>query len=229
MGHRFDSGLAVPQRAAIRQAIMDGLEELRRPTLPGGGTLYLEGIFELAVPVRFTQDADEEHFRVTLAGRSPAVAVALGDRSFSSKGTDDDEWGGTLEVHVYTVSRNARGVMPRVAGDATSEASLAADPGIETITEHIFERLSGAVMRGARAAELRPVREGFVLFAEDAIVFEQVFEVDALTEVNKNRDLIVRLTSIDTSHTDASAPLPPGGDDPTTGPPPRTVTEIEES
>lgn len=226
--HRFDSGLAIPQRTAIRRAVMAGLEELRRPTLPGAGALYLEGIFELAVPVRFTQDADEEHFKTVVAGRSPAVAVAIGDRTFSSHGTDSNEWNGTLEVHVYSLSRNARGFLPRVAGDEASKASLGADPGIETIAEHIFERLAGAVLRDQRASELRPVREGFVLFAEDAIVFEQVFEVSVMTDVDKNRDLIVRLTSIDTSHTDDSDPLLPGGDDPTTGPPPRTVTEIDE-
>lgn len=230
MAHRFDSGLGLSQRAAIRRAVVAAIEELRLPVSPGGGALYLQAVVELATPVRFTQDYDEEHFRLVVAGRSPAVAVALGDRTFSSYGSDNEEWKGALDVHVYSSSANARGAFARVAGDVASEVSITADPGVEVIAEHIFERLSGAPLAGLHVGEVRPVREGIVLLAEDATVFEQVFSVEVLTPVNPRRALIVKATSIDTSHTDHDNPLTAGSDaDPATGPAPRPLTAIEES
>lgn len=224
MSHRFDTGLRVAQRTAIRREIVAALDELRRS--PGPGALYLADVVDLPIPVPFTSDEEVQIFRALTGGRSPIAAVTLGDRTFSSQGSDRDEWSGTLEVHVYSTSANARSPLARVAGDVTSEASVNADPGIDTTSEHILERLSGLPLRACRAAELRPVREGVVAYLEDSIVFEQVFSVETTTNVNPIRDLTQRTTEIDTSHTDHDNPLPAGDADPATGPAPRPLTTL---
>ncbi len=220
MAHAFDSGLATAQRTAVRAAIAAAIVELRKASLPGPGALYLEAVVELAAPISFTSDETEGHFLKTLAGRSPVVAIALGDRAFVSRGTDNEEWTGDLDVHVYCCSNAARGLVERMAGDVVSAADNSKDPGVETIAEHVFERLAGAPLRAHVAGTLRPVLERVAYLGDDYTVIEQRYAALVQSDINPRRALTLIADSIDTTHEDVDAP--------TETPVARTLSDLEE-
>jgi hypothetical protein len=139
-------------------------------------------------------------------GRSPVVCVALGDRRFDSTNTDARQFRGELDVHVYMVSSHARGLLERTrGGDAPATASNSADPGLEVVGEHVFERLAGFVLRDHRAAELRPEREEFAFVGDAFTVVEQRYSTQVTTNVNPRRSYTTTATEIDTTHTDTEA------------------------
>jgi len=208
VAHAFDSGFARPQRRLIREAIVAQLRtDLQVSTLPGStGELYVTAVVELAAPFVDGDGDLMQHLHDAVAGRSPVIAVALGDRSFRATNTDDRYWRGTLEVHVYVLSKHARGLLERLrGGDPASLASNAADPGLETAMEHVFERLAGFTPSSSHASELRPVRESFPYVADDFSIAELVFECDAQTDVNPNRGLTQIATEVLHTHTDDAA------------------------
>lgn len=211
MSQRFDSGLPRAQRTLIRRSIVGALGELCRAR---GG--YLAHVGEMASPVAFGSTDDEQRIVEALQGKSPAVLVALGERTF---GGLERELRGTLLVHVYACSSHARDQLARVAGDVASDGSAQADPGLEAIGEHLFERLAGASLPAANADRLRPQREFLAYEGQDYTVLEQVYELLVTTDVNPARDHIEIVTEIAASHVDA--------DHPAASPTPSAVTTLE--
>lgn len=207
MAHVFDTGFERPQRRLIREAIVAQLGQLRVPTLPGSTSdLYVVAVVELAAPIKFGDGDLEEHFKEAMGGRSPAIAVALGERRFAPTNTDERRWRGDLDVHVYVSSSHSRGLVERLrGGDAAAEASNNADPGLEVAMEHVFERLSGFALTDHLGAELRPDHEEFPYVADDFTVAEMVFTVQTTTDVKPRRVYTTLAEVIETTHTDVDA------------------------
>jgi len=208
MSHDFDSGLHVPQRRKIRESIVAQLrEDLDFASSPQSqGAQYMRAIVELAVPLQVGDGDVEDLFRETLAGRTPAIAVALGARNFSSTGTDNREWEGVLTIHVYVVSSRAGGHMQRIRGaDFASDNDATVDPGLETAMEHVFERLSGFTPPGCHCAELRPRSEDFAYIADDFSIVDMTFETDVYTDINPTRRKSRLVESIQSTIKDSTA------------------------
>lgn len=187
MPHAFDSGQTLSGRRLIRAQIVAKLAGLS-----SAAGLYAEAIVELPAPFDDGDDELLEMLNETFNGRSPAIAVALGERDFRSTGEGGSEWGGDLEVHVYVALRVGRGQLEQTKGDVVADADVTKDPGIETMLEHVFERLAGqrfnTAVGGAaaapQAANLRPVSERVAYFGPDWLVWEQRYELYAQLDVN---------------------------------------------
>ncbi len=213
MAHTFDSGKALAQRTLVRRGAVAALAELRRQS---PGTKYLAAVVELPAPL--VGEAALEFLKAALGTQLPAVAIACGPRSFAPNGTANREWRGSLQVHVYVCTAHARGLVDgRTAADVVALADDTADPGLDTMAEHVFERLTGLHLPAANAAELRPVSEDIAFVDQDLTVFEQVYSVEVFTDVNPKRSLTQVATDLDTTHTDSVAGDPSAI---------RTVTEL---
>jgi hypothetical protein len=172
VAHSFDTGLAKPQRALVRDAVLARLAPLRRTAGGAGGaggelwggvwagswdvpwfgepaegdappSLYVNAL--KGIPSRLDRD-DVDYILHTVGGQFPAILVALGRKTYRPAGLSGprDQYQGTLEVFVYVASDNARSPdLARVAGDAAAAASNERDPGTETMLEHVEELLLG--------------------------------------------------------------------------------------
>lgn len=200
MAHAFDSGLARPQRTLVRDAVIAGLADLRRAA---GG--YLADVVPLAVPLVFNDGEEALHFLDVVRGRSPVAGVALGARDYGAHGTGATQWRGELEVVVYLASSATRGHVARVAGDVVSDASDQAEPGLEVIAAHVFERLAGRYFDESTGGILRPQRERLAYFGADYTVIEQTYQLELVTDVNPGRDLVQVLEDIRAAHTETTA------------------------
>lgn len=200
MPHTYDSGQTLSGRRLIRAQVVAKLGGLAK-----SAGLYAAAIVELPAPFDASDDELAEMLALALGGQSPAIAVALGDRQFEASGGNGDEWRGDLEVHVYVATRLQRGALEQTRGDVVADVDVTKDPGIETMLEHVFERLAGQRLRtaigGAAAApmtaELRPQSERVVYFATDWLVWEQVYALDAQVDVDHLRGLATQLAEID--------------------------------
>ena len=224
MARTFDSGALYPARRLVRQQIAARLDDLLRAS---GG--YLGSVVEL--PAWFTAgDPDLQAMLVSGLSQPPAVLIALGARSFRAAGMGDASmWRSELEIQVLLADRVNRTELDTVRGDVTSDDDATTPPGIETMSDHVLERLAGARLRtaigdvlpAANAAELRPVNEREVWFGDGWIVWEHLYTVQIEVDINRQRAVSARLLSIRTNNTldDATAvnPITP------------TVTEIAAS
>lgn len=201
MARVFDSGLRVPQRTAIRTAIVAALAGLRRDA-----GQYLFDVVELPWPITWSDESAEvQHWLDTVRGRSPVAAVALGGRDWQSAGVAALSWRGQLEVSVYLASNHRRSQLARVSGDAVAEGDHQQDPGLETIAEQVFERLAGIEVVAAGRQSLIPVRERWAWVGEDWTILELAFELAVTTTVNPNRGELTVHASLDARHSDDSA------------------------
>lgn len=203
MSHEFDTGYTLPQRRKLREAIAlrlrDELEIASHPLAQGDR--YLKAIVELAAPFEPGDGDLEEMMREAVAGRSPIVAIALGDRSFTASNSDERNWRGSVVVHVYVISSHRGGLLARLrGGDIAGDMDQTLDPGLETAMEHVFERLSGFVPPECRASELRPRNESFPYVGDEFTVAEIVFDVDLQTEINLARRRVRVATDVLATH-----------------------------
>lgn len=211
MAHRFDSGLTRAQRRLIREAVIAQLGQLIVATKPESNLSgaaqdkFVVAVRALATPIKFGDTDLEDHLATVLQAGTPAICVALGDRRFDATSTDARRWQGELDVHVYAVSTHARGLVERLAGDNVADTNDAADPGLEVLLEHIFERLAGWPLTAQRATELRPTKEEFVYVGEDYTVAEILFTTRVQTDVNPHRDKTQKALDILSTHTDVTA------------------------
>jgi hypothetical protein len=200
VAHVFDSGLPGPQRTLVRDAVVAALVDLLLPAMHASGKKYLTQIVGLPAAVKFGSD-DEAFLRELINGQSPSVLVALGKRRFEADGTDNVEWRGELRVHVYVASSHSRGLVTgRLAADVVALADDHADPGVEVIGEHVFERLSGLPLDTARGSALRPDDEDLAYVGMDWTVLEQTYDVLLDTNVDPNRALTQKALDVFTTH-----------------------------
>lgn len=197
--HDFDTGATKAGRTLLRDAIVARLGQL---TTASG--LYLVAIVPLPAQFRDDDGAFEHMLINIIAGRSPVVAVSLGDGKLSSGGAGySDEWYEDLEVYAYCLSSLSAGTLLRLTGDASSLAALSKDPGVEIAAEHVRERLAGwrPTAAGLLAKELRPTGfEPDFYFGEDYTIARLTFTVQMRADVNRLRGFTQLLEGVDATH-----------------------------
>lgn len=154
MAHEFDTGLALPQRTLIRNGVITLLSGLLRAN---GG--YLQGVVKFGGVIRsYLDDRGIDQLWHALMGRTPAIAVALGDRSGKPAGIGGQRGVGELELLIYFHTAHGRDyVTGRLEPDVAALASDAKNPGLDVMMEHAEELLVG--QRVGAAAVANPVGE----------------------------------------------------------------------
>lgn len=195
--HRFDSGANDASRTLLHRAVIDAL----RPLLRTEG-YYLFEVFGIPAPIRFGDEDDEALLDQLLQGQSPVVGVALGRRQFHGRSSDEREWSGEIQVHVYVIVRHQHDLMSPVVGDAASATNVTQDPGANVVMDHVFDRLAGVPMLVAPSFKttLRPFSEENALFGQTWAVWEQVYTAHFARDTNPNRDNPNLVTSIEVRH-----------------------------
>jgi hypothetical protein len=194
MAHTYDTGLAKAQRTLVRNAVVARLALLKRPDL------YLQAV--VGVPSRIQGRSDEDGIGAlyeALNGAAPAAAVALGRGDTAAAGQNAAHARKTIELVVYVASNNSRGMVDgRLAGDPASAASNAADPGIETMVEHVEQLLLGFDLGIDGVEEIRAVSEDEVVTAQNITIWEVVFSVRVDRSINHDRAVTQLLLDIET-------------------------------
>ena len=173
----FDSGLHRPQRAAIRQAIIDRLGSTStgngRSLLKSAGG-YIVKIAPLPRPLRGDSDEELAFVWIALQGATPSLCVALGRMNYTTIGNED--FLGEMEIAVYSLSKNMRSFVDgRMAPDIVATSDPTADPGVETMMEHVREILAGQEIGLIGTHNLEPKSEEEVCTDGEATLWEQRF------------------------------------------------------
>jgi hypothetical protein len=210
----FDSGLYRPQRSAIRQALVDRLGTTPtgngHPLLRSAGG-YLVKIGTLPRPLKGDSDEELALVWIALQGATPSLCVALGRMDISSAG--NEEMIGELEIAVYALSKNLRSFVDgRLSPDGVATGDPMADPGVETMMEHVREILYSQDLDFVGVHELWQKSEDEVCTDSEGTLWEQRFRVLVETSVNPQRADSDLVTSIETQHEldglgDANQPL----------------------
>lgn len=204
---QLDGGLARPQRSLVRQHVIAALE----PLLKING-LYLHSIVALPMPLRTVEDL--EYFKREVQGSTPTVAVALGTKGYTRDGLEATEVELKLEIAVYIASSNARSfVAGRLEQDVSATSDLTADPGIETILEHVEALLLGQELGlSTVGGPLVGESEEPLFTLPEYSVWAQTYSVEMQRDVNVARSITAVLTSIAVMSTPdgVAAELEPG-------------------
>jgi hypothetical protein len=189
---QFDTGLPLPQRSMIRQAIVNHLGTTPtgtgRPLLRSAGG-YVNKIGQLP---RLLDGSDEDiagDLWVALQGVAPpALCVALGDEDFESVGIGGRSWTSELEVAVYAVSSNLRALVDgRLSPDVVAAVDPTADPGIETMVEHVRQLLCGEDFSLPTVHAVKPKAVRHKATGADVTIWEHRFTVGVDVDVNPQR------------------------------------------
>lgn len=211
MAHSFDTGIVKPQRTLIRDAIVERLSPLLRKN-----GRYAQAIKAHSGIVRSGSDEELDMIADTTHGAAPYILVAVGKKSYSPRGMDGRRarFEGELEVVVYVCSKNLRGDLARLAGDAASSQSDNVDPGIEVMLEHVEELLIGFAPTGftgtdpsATIHRLDPVEEDELAVGEDLIIYRQVYSVAVARDLVRAKGITQPLTKITTDHKPDGVPV----------------------
>lgn len=195
MAHQFDTGQPAPQRTRLEQGVVSLLSGLKKAN---GG--YLVEV----IPYAFTMEtaADEEsvaQFVMTLS-RAPSIAVHVGDRVDEPGGIGGYSFRGEFDLHVYLSSNNMRNQqIGRMQIDSAGLADDTADPGLHVVMEHVRELVIGQYATTPRAADIkqaRPFRERAIITAQQITIWEQLYKVKVMTQLDEFRTVQQLLTSI---------------------------------
>lgn len=196
MVHAFDTGLAKPQRTLIRAAIEAQLADLLKSArVPG----YVRSIKHLPKTMRGHSDDDGRAMLLdALQGQAPAIAIALGRKTYDRIGPNTLEVTAEIEIAVYVVSANERGLVEgRLEQDSTAERTLTSDPGIDTMLEHVEERLVGQELGIDTVSALSAVGEEEVATHKDLTIWAQTYRVMVDRTVNPARNVTQKVTSVE--------------------------------
>lgn len=201
--HHFDSGLYRPQRSVIRQALVDRLGSTLtgkgKPLLKSAGG-YLAKIGMLPRPLKGESDDELAFIWVALQGAAPSLCVALGSMPMSPI-DGNEEYLGELEIAVYSLSKNLRSLVDgRMSPDAVASGDPTADPGVETMLEHVREILCGQEIGIIGVHEIRPKSEDEVVTDGEGTLWEQRYTVLVEVSVNPQRANSDLVTSIEAQH-----------------------------
>ncbi len=195
MSHAFVTADTRPQRTRIQRGAIDLLAGLKRPVG------YLVDVIPWGAVVR--NDRDEEGVAMlvdAIGGRTPSIAVALGDRVFENLGIGGVGGRAEIELLVYFASSNARNQqIGRQEIDSTGTASDTADPGLHVMMEHALELLIGQYPGGAArtaSKQLRIDREEELATTPAITLWLQTYKVTTATKVNEWRNATQLLTAI---------------------------------
>lgn len=195
MLHVFDHGGAAPLRRLIRSAIVARLESLKKEN-----GLYLSQIIELPAEVGSSDGSIEFMLSDYVQGRFPTVAIALGDRNYRARSTDLLSLDGTMMVQVYVIARHQRSTFSRMVGDMVGDESLTADPGVETISEHVIELLTGQTLGVAGSGAMTIESEQVIQFDEEHLIWQLNFAIPTTNKINPNRSAAVFASSVELHH-----------------------------
>lgn len=201
---RFDSCMYVPQRTAIRRALVDRLGSTPtgsgRPLLKSAGG-YIVKIGVLPRPLKGNSDEELGFLWIALQGAAPSLAVALGGMSDFESIDGNETQTAKLEVAVYSISQNFRSFVDGpLAPDVVAAGDPTADPGVETMMEHVREILSKQDLGLLGAHELWQKSEDEVATGSDVAIWEQRFSVTVETSVNPQRADSDLVTSVEVQH-----------------------------
>lgn len=197
MAQTFDTGAARAQRTLIRNAVITRLAWKHRSV---GG--YLTAI--KALPGFIEGRGDEAGLAAlanSLLGKAPALAVALGRKTYEAADLEAFTQRGELELRVYALSEHSKDlVVGRLAADAISDADDTADPGIETILEHVEEALLGQELGIDGTSELRATDEDELATFDNLSIWVQTYRLQVERRINPNRGATTLITSIEGDH-----------------------------
>jgi hypothetical protein len=196
----FDTGLQLPQRTTIRRGAIALLSGLLRAN---GG--YLGCVVPFGAVVRSHTDIEGlgnglDALEKATLGRTPAVAVALGERMSKPAGIGAHGHQSELELLVYFVNDNKRDAVDgRHEIDPVAAASDIADPGLDVMMEHVEELLVGQKCGvGATIKHVRPDREDELLSRPELTVWLQTYKLTLTRSIDKYRTVEQLLESIRT-------------------------------
>ncbi len=208
MAHQFDTGQSEPQRTRLEKGVVSLLSGLKKSA---GG--YLVEVR----PYAFTMEtaADEEsvaQFVMTLS-RAPSIAIHVGERVDEPGGIGGYSFRGEFDLHVYLSSNNMRDQqVGRMQIDTAGLASDTADPGLHIVMEHVRELVVGRYATTPIAADIkqaRPIRERAIITAQQITIWEILFKVKVMTQIDEFRTVAQLLESIRFRATMNPADRPP--------------------
>ncbi|MEO7735520.1 MAG: hypothetical protein ABIY55_31490 [Kofleriaceae bacterium] len=187
----------------IRTALVDRLATTPtgngRPMLKANGG-YLAKIGVLPRPLKAESDDELGFIWIALQGATPSLCVALGRMEVTPIDGNED-YLGELEIAVYALSKNLRAFVDgRMSPDVVASGDPAADPGIETMLEHVREVLVGQELDVIGVHEIRPKSEDEVVTDGEGALWEQRFTVVVQVSVNPQRASSDLVTSIEAQH-----------------------------
>lgn len=195
MAHQFDTGASAPQRTRLQHGVISLLSGLKKSN---GG--YLVEV----LPYAFTMDTvgnEEEVTQFVMAlSRAPSIAVHVGDRTIIKGVIGGYGWEGEFDLHVYLSSNNMRNQqVGRMEIDTAGIASDQADPGLHIIMEHATELIVGRYATtpvGADIKQARPFLERAIITAQPITIWEQLYKVKVMTQLDEFRTVDQLLTSL---------------------------------
>lgn len=224
MSLTFDTGLPKPQRTMLVEAIATRLL---------GQLTYLRAVKRIARIVRQAVGETHDFFGIDLMnnasqGNMPCVLVALGDAQYHATGTDPIDGVSELDVQLLVISSHLGGREDgRLSPDAVALAGTdpKADPGIDTMLEHIEERLSGQDLGVASIDVIRWKHTGEIDTLQEYSAWEARFTVQLDRNVNPDRAEMRQSLSIEVDNQLDGVPRtdPPGELDPIV----TTITDLE--
>lgn len=197
-GPKYDTGLARAQRTLLRAAIAAQFSDLM---LANGG--YVRAIKSIPRPLK---DSEEELGWIGMhaQGQSPCIIIALGGKKYESVDVGADVYRANIDVAIYICSTNVRGLIEgRLETDTVAAGDATKDPGIDTMLEHVEERLLGQSFKlgglaSQRTSEMDPESEDELFTNGELSIWEQKYSVWVPREVNPNRAITQLNTSIET-------------------------------
>jgi len=216
--HPFDTGLNRPQRTLVRQHVIAQLAPLLKSS---GGKGYVNRVTALPRPLRNLSKEDLAEVVNELEGQVPSILVALGGKTYERVGERGTEVVALLEVEIYALSSHQRSfIAGRLEQDAIATGAVSADPGVETMLEHIEERLIGQTVGPATTWEFIPRTEDEVATSPDLTMWSQSYVVHLTRDINVDRDVADVVTTVEVKGTPDGLPV-------SNAPLTDTVTELE--
>lgn len=208
MAHQFDTGQSAPQRTRLEQGVVSLLSGLKRSA---GG--YLVEVRPYAFTMESAADEESVSQFVMELSRAPSIAVHVGERTDEPGGIGGFSYKGEFDLHVYLSSNNMRNhQVGRMQIDTAGVANDQADPGLHVIMEHVRELVVGRYATTPVAADIkqaRPFRERAIVTLQQITIWEQLFKVKVMTQLDEFRTVAQLLTSIRSRITQNPADRPP--------------------
>jgi hypothetical protein len=209
VAHAFDHGLSRPLRTMIRDGVVALLQGL---TTGEGG--YLRAVVPFGGIVRgYTDELGVDLLWQTLNGRSPAIAVGLGDRVTKPNGMGGYNHSAELELVLYVMSNHQRSISSgRTSLDTPGAADTTKDPGLEVILEHAEELIIGQRLGGTETTnpigevtratsqikQVIPTREEELRTDNTATLWAQRYAITVLRTINPRRGVTQMLEELRT-------------------------------
>lgn len=209
MSHSFDTGLLSAQRTLIRDGVVSLLSGL---LIANGG--YLRAVIPWGGVIRgYTDVEGVDLLWAALNGRSPAIAVGLGDRSLQAAGAGGFNFRGDLELVLYHHNNHPLSITDgRTKISTRALASDLRDPGLEIAMEHAEELVIGQRVGAAPVTNvvgettratptikrIRPTREEELRTDNTLTLWACRFAVEVERTINPHRGVTQLLTELRT-------------------------------